>query len=292
MQSNDLPKRQYRPGADLSIVGLGGMVLVGMEQDSASRLVAESVERGVNYFDVAPSYGGGEAELKLGAALEPYRDRVFLACKTLERSSAGARRELEQSLRRLRSGHIDLYQFHSVNRTADVEQIFSSGGAMECVARAREEGLLRYLGFSSHSVPIALELLDRVEFDSVLFPVNYVCYACGNFGPQVVGKAHARGVACIALKALAYTPWREGETRNSKCWYRPIEDRELARQALRFALSEKTCAVLPPGDEGAYRMTLELSAGIAPITPDERRILLESARGLKPIMWAKKSAPR
>ncbi len=284
-----LPQRQYRPGVDLSIVGFGGMVLTGMGQDPASRLVAESIDRGVNYFDVAPSYGDGEAEANLGAALAPYRNRVFLAGKTLERSAAGARRELEQSLRRLRSGHLDLYQHHAVNKAADLEQIFAADGAMECFVRAREEGLVRHLGFSSHSVPIALALLDRFAFDSVLFPVNYVCYACGNFGPQVVAKARERGAACLAIKALAYTPWREGEARSSKCWYRPIEDRALALQALRFALSERICAVLPPGEERAYRMTLELAAQAGPLTPAERHVLLGSARGLKPILWTKKT---
>ncbi|MGB9605523.1 MAG: aldo/keto reductase, partial [Bryobacteraceae bacterium] len=102
-----LPRRRYRDDVELSIVGFGGIMLVGMEQAEANRLVAEAVDRGVNYFDVAPSYGDGEAETKLGPALEPYRKQVFLACKTQHRDAAGARRELGQSLRRLRTDHFD-----------------------------------------------------------------------------------------------------------------------------------------------------------------------------------------
>lgn len=289
-KAGPVPKRDFRPGVSLSIVGLGGMVLVGTSREQASRLVADSVERGVNYFDVAPSYGEGEAEVKLGSVLAPYRERVFLACKTLERSAAGARLELERSLHRLRTDHLDLYQFHAVNKREDIERILAPGGAADAFLRAREEGLIRFLGFSSHSVPVSLSLLDRFSFDSILFPVNFVCCARGNFGPQVVKKAKVRGVSCLALKALAYTPWRKGETRPyPNCWYRPIDDPVLALQALRFSLSEDVTAVLPPGDERLYRMAVELATTVTPLSAEERRQLLERARSVRPIMTAKKS---
>jgi aryl-alcohol dehydrogenase-like predicted oxidoreductase len=282
--------RDFRQGTSLSVIGLGGMVLVGARREQADRLVAESVERGVNYFDVAPSYGEGEAEAKLGPALSPYRKQAFLACKTLERSAAGARLQLERSLRRLRTDHIDLYQFHAVNKREDIEHILAPGGAADAFLQAREEGLIRFLGFSSHSVSVSLTLLDRFTFDSILFPVNFICYAKGNFGPQVVKKARARAVSCLALKALACTPWQRGETRRyPNCWYRPIDDPALALQALRFSLSEDVAAVLPPGDERLYRMAVELAAAVTPLSADERRRLFERARLMKPIMTAKKS---
>jgi aryl-alcohol dehydrogenase-like predicted oxidoreductase len=266
------------------------MVLLGASREQASHLVADSVERGVNYFDVAPSYGEGEAEVKLGPALAPYRERVFLACKTLDRSAVGARLELERSLRRLRTDRIDLYQFHAVNKREDMERILAPGGAADAFLQAREEGLIRFLGFSSHSVPVSLNLLDCFSFDSILFPVNFVCYSRGNFGPQVVKKARARGASCLALKALACMPWRKGEPRRyPNCWYRPIDDPVLAQQALRFALSEDVTAVLPPGDERLYRMVLGLAATVTPLSAEERRQLLERARLLRPIMTAKKS---
>ena len=284
-----LPMRPYGKGANLSIIGLGGMALAGMSQDRANRLVADALARGVNYFDVAPSYGGGSAEEMLSTALGSHRDTVFLASKTLERSAVDAHLDLERSLRRLRRGHIDLFQFHAVNKAEDVRRILAPGGAAEAVLRARDKGLVRFLGFSSHSAPVALTLLDLFAFDSILFPVKFVCYAQGNFGPQVVQKAHARGVTCLAIKSLARSPWRTGELREyPNCWYRPLDDPSLARLALRFTLSEEICALLPPGDERLVRLALDLAVDYQPITDEERQGLFEKARGLKPIMTAKK----
>ena len=149
--------------------------------------------------------------------------------------------------------------------------------------------MVRFLGFSSHSVPVALTLLDLFAFDSILFPVNFVCYARGNFGPQVVEKARARGVTCLAIKSLSWSPWRPGELRKyPNCWYRPLEDPAMARLALRFTLSEEICALLPPGDERLVRMALDLAEDFQPITVQERQELFEKARGMKPIMTAKK----
>ncbi len=287
--SGPVPKRDFLPGVSLSIVGFGGLILAGMSQAHGDRLVAESIARGVNYFDVSPAYGSGHAERRLGPALQPYRPDVFLACKTLERSAVGARKELEESLRRLRSDHVDLYQFHAVNRLEDVEGIFAPDGAMGAFVQARKEGLVRFLGFSSHSVPISLSLLDRYRFDSILFPVNYVCYARGNFGPQVLEKARACGVARVALKAMAYSPWPAAAPRPyANCWYRPIDDPALALQALRFSLSENVTAIFPPADERLYRLALSLAGSATPLSAEERRQLLDSARGLKPIMKANK----
>lgn len=285
-----VPRRRYRDGIELSVVGFGGIMLAGLEQGVADRLVSEAVDRGVNYFDVAPSYGDGEAESKLGPALGPYRQRVFLACKTQRRDAAGAREELERSLKRLRSGHFDLYQHHAVTKLEEVERIFAPGGAQELFLKAREEGKVRYLGFSAHSVEAALAMLDRFTFDSVLFPINFVCYAQGNFGPQVAARARQKGAALLALKALAYTRWPTGTDRNKpggpKTWYQPVTERRLAGLALRFTLSEDVTAAIPPGDEKIYPMALELAAEFRPLTASERARLLAAARQAEPIFRA------
>jgi diketogulonate reductase-like aldo/keto reductase len=284
-----IPRRVLLPGVTLSIVGFGGLMLQGLNQEETDCLVAESVSQGVNYFDVAPQYDDGGSEKRLGPALEPYRRNLFLACKTLARSAEAARRELEQSLQRLKTDYLDLYQFHAVNTAQDYEGIFAPGGALRTFLSAREEGLVRYVGFSSHSVPLALAMLDRFRFDTILFPINYVCYASGNFGPQVVAEARARGVARVALKALAYTTMPRPQVRRyPNCWYHPIDDPGLALRALRFSLSEDVSSVLPPSDVRLYRMALSLAHAVTPLSAEERRDLLESARGLKPIMQAKK----
>jgi aryl-alcohol dehydrogenase-like predicted oxidoreductase len=287
MKNYYIPQRLYRDDVHLSILGLGGMLLLGMEQPAVDSIVSESVGMGINYFDVAPFYGDGEAEEKMGIALAPHRDRIFLACKTLERSAGNAQEELEQSLRRLRTDHFDLYQFHAVSDMSEVEEIFSPDGAMKTFLRARKQGEIRYIGFSAHSVEAALGMLERFHFDSLLFPINFICYARGNFGPQVMEKARELGVARLALKALAHGPWRKSDKRNyPNCWYRPIEDRDLARQALRFTLSEDVTAAIPPGDERLFRMALELAPELAPLDAVEREALLASTRGLRPLLKA------
>jgi aryl-alcohol dehydrogenase-like predicted oxidoreductase len=285
--AQEIPKRPYKPGVELSVIALGGIVVVGLEQKDANRIVSEAFERGVNYFDVAPSYGKGEAEEKLGPALAPYRQRVFLSCKTQLRDAAGARGELERSLRTLRTDHFDLYQFHAVGSMQDVERILAPGGAGELFLKAREEGKVRFLGFSAHSAEAALALMDRFRFDSILFPVNFVCYAQGNFGPQILARAKEKGMARLALKALAYTPWPKGaaraERKYPKCWYQPVDDRELAAKALRFTLSEDITAAVPPGDERLFRMALEIAAGFKPLSVAERRQLMAQTQNVEPL---------
>jgi aryl-alcohol dehydrogenase-like predicted oxidoreductase len=287
MKNAHIPQKTYRDGIQLSILGLGGMLLVNMEQSAVDKIVSEALQKGVNYFDVAPFYGDGEAERKMGAALASHRDGVFLACKTLERSAKGAQAELEQSLSHLRTDHFDLYQFHSLSDVEEVEEIFGPGGAMETFLRARKQGKIRYIGFSAHSVDAALAMLDRFQFDSILFPVNFICYARGNFGPQVMARAREMGVARLAIKAMAHGPWKRGEKHKyPNCWYRPIEDKDLARQALRFTLSEGVTATVPPGDERLFRMALDLAHDLPPLTATERETLLASTKGLRPLMKA------
>lgn len=280
----DLPKRRYKDGVELSIVGFGGIIMLGQEQNQANRIVAEAVERGVNYFDVAPSYGDGEAEEKLGIALEPYRKQVFLACKAEKRDAAGARQQLETSLKRLRTDHFDLYQFHAVGKVDDAQKILAPGGAAEAVVKAKRDGLTRYAGFSAHGVDSASLLMNSMPLDSVLFPVNFVNYAEGDFGPQILAEAKKHGLARMALKALAKTTWKPGEEKTyANCWYRPIEDSELAHKALRFTLSEDITAAIPPGYEKFLKLALSIAGNFTPLSASERQSLLASAHGLTPI---------
>ncbi len=282
-----LARRPFKDGIKLSVIGCGGIVLVGQDQKAANEEVARSVDRGVNYFDVAPSYGRGEAERKLGPALKPYRDKVFLAEKTGKRDANSARLELEQSLKILETDHFDLYQFHAVTSLEQVEQILGPGGALEAFIKAREQGKIRYIGFSAHNQEAAFKLLDSFAFDSVLFPINYVCCAQGNFGPGLLAKAREKKIPVLALKALAFTPWASKEDRknrpNPKCWYQPISDFDQAESALRFTLSEGVTAAIPPGDERIYRIALDIAARFKPLSATERKRLLASAKSIKPI---------
>ena len=286
-----LPRRPYKDGIDLSIIALGGIVVCGLSQEEASRRVAAAYDRGVNYFDCAPSYFDGEAEIKLGEALQPYRSKVFLAEKTMSRDAKGAREELERTLRRFHTDHVDLYQFHAVGSMEDVDKILAPTGAAETFFAARKEGKVRHLGFSAHHAPAALRLMDALELDSVLFPVNVNAWENGGFGPQILAKAKSKGMARLALKALAFGRWpadmKESDRKYPKCWYEPIDDREMARQALRFTLNHDITAAVPPGDERIFDLALELASLPLPqLSADELTGLKAKVSSLDPVFRA------
>jgi len=271
-----------RTGEKLSMIGFGGIVVMNATPEQASQRVSEAIDYGINYFDVAPSYG--DAELKLGPALKPYRKNVFLACKTTERTKAGSRMELEQSLKRLQTDHLDLYQFHAVNTIEDVNTILSPDGAVETSLAAQKEGKIRFIGFSSHSVEAAMELLKSFNFDTILFPVNFATWYAGNFGPQVLQLAQQKKMGILALKSMAKGPWpKDAINRIPKCWYEPLSDPEQALMGLRFTLSHPVTAAIPPGDENLFKMALQLSPRIKPLTTEEVDQIKEKGLSGKPL---------
>ena len=278
-----MEKRRYgRTGEELSVVGFGGIIVMDEDLSSASRIVDQAIERGINYFDVAPSYGN--AEERLGPALEPYRESIFLACKTAKRTKEEAAAELHQSLQRLRTDRFDLYQLHAVTTIEEVDQIMGEGGAIEAFLEAGEEGLVKYLGFSAHSEEAAIALMDRFEFDSVLFPFNWVCWHQGNFGPKVVEKAEEKGVAMLALKALAKRKWKEGEERKwPKCWYAPVDTPEEASLALRFTLSMPITAAVSPSHAELLWWACDAAEKLKPLSREEAALLSKRSKDLDPI---------
>ena len=258
-----------RTGVMLSMIGFGGIIVRDATSTDASALVKLAIESGINYFDVAPSYG--DAETKLGPALEPFRDDVFLACKTQMRTREEARKELEQSLKNLRTSYFDLYQHHAVTTMDDVETILGKDGAMETFLEARKEGKIRFLGFSAHSVEAALALIDGFDFDTILFPVNFATWHSGNFGPQVLEKAKEKGMGILALKAMARGPWPENADKNRypKCWYEPLSQTDDILMGLRFTLSHPVTAAVPPGEAELFKLALSVKDRIKPLNPQE-----------------------
>ncbi|MGE5126115.1 MAG: aldo/keto reductase [Betaproteobacteria bacterium] len=271
-----------RTGEKLSIIGFGGIVVMNASADEAAARVGAAIDAGVNYFDVAPSYGN--AEDMLGPALEPHRKGVFLACKTQGRTREAAAKELDSSLRKLRTDHVDLYQHHAVTKKQDVLTILGPGGAMEAFLEAKKAGKARFLGFSAHSVEAATALMDGYAFDTILFPVNYATWNAGGFGPQVLARAREKGMGILCLKALARQPWPEGaEKRYAKCWYEPFDTPDEARLALRFTLSHPVTAAIPPGDETIFAMALKLAAGFQPLTPAEAEAMKRKGLAARPL---------
>lgn len=281
-----LPRREYgKTGIKLSIIGFPGFALKDLPMEDVHRCVSQSIERGMNYFDVAPSYG--DAEQRLGPALEPHRKNVFLACKTNKRDRSGAEKDLKRSLELLRTDHFDLYQLHHITSVKDdVDVAFGRDGAMEVLREARKAGIVRYLGFSAHSIEAALTAMDRFDFDSALVPINFACYHKGNFGPQIVKAAQAKGVAILALKGMAHQQWVPGAAdrqRFPRCWYQPITDRHIADLSLRFTLSQPVVAAIPPADVMLLPVAIDLAVNAKPVTPPEEDELKALAANLKPV---------
>ncbi|HUX96429.1 MAG TPA: aldo/keto reductase [Bacteroidales bacterium] len=258
-----------RTGEMLSMIGFGGILVMNATADEASETVKLAIDSGINYFDVAPTYGN--AELMLGPALEQYRKNVFLACKTTQRNKIEALAELEKSLKNLRTDHVDLYQFHAVTTMEDVEQIFAPGGAMEAFKEARKEGKIRFIGFSAHSVEAAMAMMDRFDFDTILYPINYVTWHAGNFGAQVLERARKKNMGILALKAMAKGPWPKDADKSKypKCWYEPHTTPEDIRMGLRFTLSHPVTAAITPGEVELFKIALSQSDTLKPLKDKE-----------------------
>jgi predicted aldo/keto reductase-like oxidoreductase len=280
-----LPKRRYgRTKEELSIIGFGGMVVKDVTPKDAANFVAEAVDRGVNYFDVAPFYGN--AQQRLGPALKPYRQKCFLACKTLERDAAGSAKELQQSLKLLKTDHFDLYQLHALYDVEEVEQAFGPGGAMETILKAKHAGKIRYIGFSAHSEEAAHAAMDRFDFDSILFPFSFPIWFKAKFGPSVYKRATKAGMGIIALKAMAHQQWpKGGKHRWTKTFYEPFDEIDQAALGLRFTLHLPVTAMFPPGHWELFQMALGLAqaGALIPLNKSERKIIEDIAEKCGPI---------
>jgi predicted aldo/keto reductase-like oxidoreductase len=241
-----LPRRVLgRTGAKISVVAFPGYALDQLSQEEATAGVHKAFEQGVNHFDIAPAYG--TAEVKMGPALQGLdRSKLFLSCKTKMRDKDGARRELEQSLRRLKTDYLDLYQMHHVRWAQEAKQALGPGGAIETFLKAQEEGKIRHIGFSAHTTRGAVEMLKGFPFDSVMFPLSYVDYLNWGFGKAVVEAAREKGAAVLAMKAIYAGAWPAGATRTRKWWYRPVEKDDEVALAIRFALSQPGVATTVP----------------------------------------------
>ncbi|WP_321369608.1 aldo/keto reductase [uncultured Draconibacterium sp.] len=283
--SNDftIPKRKLgKTNEELSIIGFGGIMLNDNPQEFANELVAKAFDLGITYFDVAPKYGN--AEDRLGPALKPYRKKSFLACKTRQRNAAGAQQDMENSLRKLQTDYFDLYQLHELTTDEEVQTVFGKNGALETLVKAKKEGKIKHIGFSAHSVKAALFALKNFEFDSILFPINFACWNAGNFGPQVYAEAEKQGIGILALKAMALTTFRDKEDLIFKnCWYKPIDDERIMKQALRYTLSKKVTAAIPPGEYTLFLKALEFIQNFNPIEEEETKELLALAKNTKPV---------
>lgn len=273
--ASGLPQRVLgRTGRKISIVGFPGLALTKYEQDECTAGIHKAHQKGVNYFDVAPAYGRGDAEIKMGIGLEGIdRSSYFLSCKTKMRDKAGCREELDRSLQRLKTDHFDLYQMHCLIQPEEVRQALGPGGAMETILEAKKEGKVKAIGFSAHTTKAAVTALESFPFDTVMFPISFVEYFILGFGKPVLKAAAEHGAAVLAIKPMcrgAWPPDMDRDKRSRKCWYRPVEDDAEIDMAVRFTLSqEPVVAGIPPAFLDLADKAADVARNYRPITEDE-----------------------
>lgn len=178
-------------------VGFGGIPIIPLATDEAIAVVRQCYELGFNFFDTANAYK--DSEEKLGAALAPFRDDVVIASKTSERNAADAAKHIDLSLQRLKTDRIDIFQLHDVSNEASLQQVLDPGGAYEALDKARDQGKVRYIGISSHSIPVAMKALETNLFQTLQFPFNFIE---NDPADQLFPQARRMDVGLIGMKPL------------------------------------------------------------------------------------------
>jgi aryl-alcohol dehydrogenase-like predicted oxidoreductase len=251
-----------RTGHESSRVIFGGAALSAMRQERADELLPVLLESGVNHLDVAASYG--DAELRLAPWLAAHPDEFFVATKTGDRSGDAARASLERSLERLGVDRVDLIQLHNLVEPDEWDVAFRPGGAVEALARARDEGLTRFVGVTGHGLRIArmhARSLERFDFDSVLFPYSYLLLQHDVYRADVehlLAMCEERNVATQTIKAVARRRWTDSERHFS--WYEPLADDHAIDRAVRYALGPPGLFLITSSDARLLRPTLAAAA--------------------------------
>lgn len=282
-----MQKRRFGRSGHMSTVAIfGAAAFYAVTQAQADAAMELVIAAGVNHIDVAPTYG--QAEERLGPWLARERARFFLGCKTTERSKETAAAELRRSLERLRVDSFDLYQLHAVNSMEELDQVTAPGGALEAAIEARAEGLTRFIGITGHGLQapaVFLEALERFDFDSVLFPLNFVLYAHPAYRRQaaeLLRRCRAGDVGVMAIKAIAKRPWGD-RPRAYSTWYEPFDDAWHIQQAVNFALSQDVTGLCTAGDVTLLPPFLEACARFTPLSTVEQEELLATTADVESI---------
>jgi aryl-alcohol dehydrogenase-like predicted oxidoreductase len=259
-----------RTGYQSSRVIYGAAAFWAMPAEKASAVLDTALAAGVNHIDTAAAYG--DSELALAPWLQTHRADVFLATKTGDRDGDGARRSLEKSLERLGVDHVDLIQLHNLVEDHEWDVAFRPDGAVAALAKAKDEGLTRFIGVTGHGLRIAgmhARSLERFDFDSVLLPYNFALLS------QHPGYRHdvealletcaQRNVAVQTIKAVARRRWPEGDDGRHFSWYEPLDDGGAIGRAVRYVLSNPQLFLNTSSDARLLQPTLD-AAGASDAT--------------------------
>ena len=270
-----IPKRTLgKTGAQVSMIGLGGSH-IGKQKDEREsiRIVRAAIDGGITFMDNCWDYNGGQSEIRMGKALrDGYRERAFLMTKIDGRDAATASRQIDESLRRLQTDHLDLLQIHEVIRAEDPDRVFADGGAIEAVMAAKKAGKTRFIGFTGHKSPtIHRKMLDTAarhdfRFDTVQMPLNVMDGNLDGFEKEVLPILLEQGIGVLGMKSLG-----DGVILQSGAVSAP--------ECLRYALSLPTSVVITGCDSlRVLRQALKVGRGFEPLSEHERSALLAKAK--------------
>ena len=268
-----IPRLQFgRTGHDSSRVIFGAAALSNVTQADADRTIDRVIEAGVNHFDTAASYG--DSEIRLGPWVKHNRDKIFLATKTGERTRSAAYEQIQRSLERLQTDHIDLIQLHFLVDQDEWNTAFAADGALEAVVQAREEGLVRFIGVTGHEVAVPsqhLKSLEQFDFDSVLLPYSYVMMQNPQYAADfeaLFAVCQERNVAVQTIKGVTRRPWGDMEHTTST-WYDPLRDPEGIGLAINWVLGRPGTYLNTLGDINILPTVLDLAQNLTGRPSDE-----------------------
>lgn len=278
-------RRLGRTGHQSTVAILGGAAFGRCSPEEAERGFRLAIERGVNHLDIAPSYG--HAEVVVGPHVPAVRDRLFVADKTTRRNPDGVKEQLEETLRRLGTDHLDLYQMHAVT---SLEVLDERAGAAEVILAAREQGLCRFAGITGHDLTAPatfVEALRRYDLDTVMFPVYPRVWNDPDYrrsAEELLALCAERDLGVMVIKAAAQRPWGDRE-KWAESWYEPGRDDATISRGVRFALSTPGVhAFCTPGDLGVLPRVLDAAEVYAPMTDAERDAAMAEMAG-EPVIF-------
>lgn len=279
--------RQFGRTGHMSTVAIfGAAAFSEISQEDADKVMEMVIEAGVNHIDVAPSYG--QAEQRIGPWMPRERDRFFLGCKTMERTKEGAWNEMQQSLKRLQTEAFDLYQCHAITTMEELDSVTMKGGALEAFVEARQKGLTKYIGITGHGVDapqIYLEALRRFDFDSVLFPINFVQMAnpeYRKYTEELIATCKTKDVGTMIIKSITKAPWGERQ-HTATTWYEPFEQMDEIQRAVNFVLSYDVTGVCTAGDTRVLPMVLSACENFTRLTNSEMEEMIQSGKEYEPL---------
>jgi aryl-alcohol dehydrogenase-like predicted oxidoreductase len=279
-------RRFGRTGHLSTLAIFGAAAFWKISQTDADRVMEQVIAAGVNHLDVAPSYG--QAEERIGPWMPRERQRFFLGCKTMERTQDGAWNEMQQSLKRLQTESFDLYQFHAITTFEELDAVTMKGGALEAAVAARQAGLTKFIGITGHgfdSPAIFLEALRRFDFDSILFPLNFVQMANPEYrknAEMLVAECRKKDVGTMIIKSVCKGPWGEKE-HTATTWYEPFSSPDKIQQAVNFALSYAVTGLCTAGDTHVLPLMLKACENFQTLDDAGREKLIESGKTYQPL---------